>query len=107
VGIGPIARGKFITPPSGPSPATINPHTTINARPQEPRREKLTVVTRCGEAIGHVCLRTDIVRVCLGSDCYDLRPPASPSCMRCWLGGSAVAGLALGAIGALFLVGRR
>ena len=67
---------------------------------------KVTFDRRCAESLAGVCLRFDIVRVCVGGNCFDPRPDPEPICVRCYMGAAAGAGAVLGA-GALLLLRRR
>jgi hypothetical protein len=69
---------------------------------------KVTVETRCAEALAGVCLREEIIRACVGGNCFDVPPGKipGPTCVRCVVAVGAVAGLAIGAL-ALALLKRR
>ena len=68
---------------------------------------KVTFEQRCVESFARLCLRTEIVRVCVGGNCFDPRPNPNPPCVRCYVGYAAAAGAAVGAVGALLLRRRR
>jgi YVTN family beta-propeller protein len=99
VGSRPIAFGKFITPvaiqPPGTQPATgivVSPHDFPY---------KVTFETKCTSSLAGVCLRRDVIRVCVGGNCFDVPPRTTgPICVRCWVGVGALGGAAVGALGA-------
>jgi hypothetical protein len=100
----PLALGKFITPPPGPP---RDPENLIPISPPD-FPYKVTFEERCVESIGRLCLRKEIVRVCVGGDCFRPPPPPPPPiCVRCALGAGLAAGAALGAIGAMLLARRK
>jgi YVTN family beta-propeller protein len=100
----PTAFGKFITPPPGPPPDS---ETLIAMSPPD-FPYKVTFEEQCVESIGRLCLRKEIVRVCVGGNCFKPPPPPPPPiCVRCALGAGLAAGTALGAIGAMLLARRR
>jgi hypothetical protein len=68
---------------------------------------KVTVETRCAESFLRLCLRTEITRVCVGGNCFDVRDPRGPICLRCRLALSAAIGIGAGVIGGMLLAGRR
>jgi hypothetical protein len=69
---------------------------------------KVTVETKCTESIAGVCLRRDIVRVCVGGNCFDVPTRITgPLCLRCLLGASVAIGAALGVVGAILWLRRR
>lgn len=69
---------------------------------------KVTAEIKCTESFGPLCLQSQIVKLCVGGNCFSpLPPPNPPSCLRCFLGASFVAGALLGGIGAMVLMRRR
>ena len=99
----PMALGKFITPPPAPPPDAA---TLIPMSPSD-FPYKVTFEEQCVESVARLCLRKEIVRVCVGGNCF--RPPPSPPpiCVRCALGAGLAAGTALGGIGVMLLARRR
>ncbi len=68
---------------------------------------KVTVETKCTESIAGVCLRRDIIRVCIGGNCFDVPPRITgPLCLRCLLGAGAALAAALGVVGAILWLRR-
>lgn len=69
---------------------------------------RVTIETRCAESIGRLCLREEIVRTCVGGNCFDFpRNVPEPRCVICGLGISALGGFAVGAFGAVWFYRRR
>jgi YVTN family beta-propeller protein len=100
----PTALGKFITPPPGPPPEPAN---LIPMSPPD-FPYKVTFEQQCVESIGRLCLRKEIVRICVGGNCFKPPPPPPPPmCVRCALGAGLAAGAALGTIGAMVFARRR
>jgi YVTN family beta-propeller protein len=100
----PTALGKFITPPPGPPPEPAN---LIPMSPPD-FPYKVTFEEQCVESIGRLCLRKEIVRICVGGNCFRPPPPPPPPiCVRCALGAGLAAGAALGTIGTMLLARRR
>jgi hypothetical protein len=42
----------------------------------------VTAETRCADSIGGTCIRIEIVRLCVGGNCFDV-PPVPPPCPAC------------------------
>jgi sugar lactone lactonase YvrE len=69
---------------------------------------KVTAEIKCVESFGPLCLQLQIVKLCVGGNCFGpLPPPTPPPCVRCLLGASFVAGALVGGIGAMVLIRRR
>jgi hypothetical protein len=69
---------------------------------------RVTIETRCAESLGPLCLRREIVRTCVGGNCFDFpRKIPGPGCVICDIGAAALGGLAVGATGSLWLYRRR
>lgn len=99
----PVSLGKFITPPPAPPPDSAN--LVPMSPPDFPY--KVTFEEQCVESIGRLCLRKEIVRVCVGGNCFRPPTPPPPICVRCALGAGLAAGAALAAVGAMLLARRR
>ena len=85
-----------IIPPDRGEIVTVSP-------PEFPYQ--VTIETRCVESIAGLCLHREIVRTCVGGNCFDVPPTvAGPRCVICGLGISGLIGMALGGIGAVWLV---
>jgi YVTN family beta-propeller protein len=98
VGTRPIAFGKFITPVATEPPSTPPP-TGIVVSPHD-FPYKVTFQTKCTSSVAGVCLRRDVVRVCVGGNCFDVPPRTTgPICVRCWVGVGVLGGAAVGALG--------
>jgi YVTN family beta-propeller protein len=97
----PTALGKFITPPPP------DPPNAILISPQEfPYR--VTFEERCVESVARLCLRKEIVRVCVGGNCFTPPPtPPPPICVICAAGAGLAAGAAFGGVAALLLSRRK
>lgn len=68
---------------------------------------EVTAEWRCAESIAGVCLRQEIVRICVGGQCFSpLPPPGPPIPAKRYVGGGVAAGAALGLLGGV-LLGRR
>jgi YVTN family beta-propeller protein len=107
VGQGPVAFGKFIIPaPATPCPP--DPRVPLGLTPISPPEfpYKVSFDRQCAESIAKLCVRWEIVRVCVGGNCFDPRPEPRPVCVRCALGASLAGGALLGGIGAM-VFGRR
>jgi hypothetical protein len=68
---------------------------------------RVTIETRCAESIGRLCLRKEIVRTCVGGNCFDFPRKIPGGCVICDIGAGALGGLAAGAAGSLWLYRRR
>jgi sugar lactone lactonase YvrE len=68
---------------------------------------KVTSEWGCAESLVGICLRREIIRLCVGGNCFGpMPPPTPPICARCHLGAGAAAGAAL-AVAGMFLFRRR
>lgn len=98
---------QYVPPSQPPPPPPPPPDGSIQVLSPPDFPYKVTIEQRCVESIRRLCLRTEIVRVCVGGNCFDPRPDPDPPCVRCYLGYGAAAGAAVGAVGALLLRRRR
>jgi len=91
------------------APASDTPPFADRLAPMSPPDFPLKVLVErgCAESFAGRCLRQDIVRLCVGGNCFIPLPPSPPPpCVRCDLGIGVATGAVLGAIGA-WLLGRR
>jgi sugar lactone lactonase YvrE len=71
---------------------------------------KVTAEWGCAESLVGACLRRELIRLCVGGQCFGPPPPEPPICARCHVRNGAAAGaaggIALGVVG-MFMLGRR
>ncbi|PYR59860.1 MAG: hypothetical protein DMF91_13660 [Acidobacteria bacterium] len=94
-------------PVSTPTPTPPPGDTTLNPISPPGFPYKVTAEIKCTESLGPVCLGVEIVKICIGGNCFDPRPSNPPPCIKCFLGASFAAGALLGGIGAALLMRRR